>query len=96
MDDFGAGYSSLNILGNFHFDGIKLDLAFLKDMSKAKKELIRGVIQTAKQLGLKVLTEGVESDEQFEILKEVGCDQAQGYRFSKPLPFEEHIKTFNK
>ena len=61
-----------------------------------KKELIRGVIQTAKQLGLKVLTEGVESDEQFEILKEVGCDQAQGYRFSKPLPFEEHIKTFNK
>lgn len=93
MDDFGSGYSSLNTLGNFHFAGIKLDLAFLKDLTDAKKQLIHGVVKTAKQLGLEVLTEGVECEEHINLLKAVGCDQAQGYMFSMPLSLEDHIKN---
>ena len=95
MDDFGSGYSSLNALGDFKFSGIKLDLVFLRNLSKMKRELMRGIVITAKGLGLEVLTEGVESEEHLEFLREIGCDNAQGYLFSKPRPLESYLEDKN-
>ena len=91
MDDFGSGYSSLNNLGTFHFTGIKLDMVFLRDITPEKVALIKGIIATAQGLGLNVLTEGVETDRQFKILQDAGCNSAQGYRFSRPKPLEQHL-----
>lgn len=95
MDDFGSGYSSLNALGDFKFAGIKLDLVFLRNLSERKRELMRGIVFTAKGLGLEVLTEGVESEEHLEFLREIGCDNAQGYLFSKPRPLESYLEDRN-
>lgn len=95
MDDFGSGYSSLNDVGSIPFSGIKLDLVFLRDLTKQKEALINGIIKTAKKFGLEVLTEGVETSKQLELLRECGCDYAQGYKFSRPLPLEAHLNNPN-
>lgn len=92
IDDFGSGYSSLNLLTNVPVDILKLDKVFLKEpLSTEDKIVISSVIDMASQLGLKVLCEGVETEEQREFLAESKCDMIQGYYFSKPV--EE--KTFN-
>ena len=91
MDDFGSGYSSFSILKHFDFDLIKLDMEFLRDFENASatKTIITSIIDMAKQLGIQTLCEGVETEEQFEFLREVGCEKVQGYLFSKPLPRRE-------
>ncbi|MCR5113121.1 MAG: GGDEF domain-containing phosphodiesterase, partial [Acholeplasmatales bacterium] len=91
MDDFGSGYSSLNFLKNFDFDEIKLDMQFLSDFTEKSKTVIRNSIVMAKELGIQTLAEGVETQEQYDFLKSIGCEKAQGYLFSKPLPYEEVI-----
>lgn len=87
MDDFGAGYSSLNVLKELKFDSIKLDKEFLasfEENTRAQK-VIQGVIKMIKTLDVKVVTEGVETREQAEFLRNCGADLAQGYFFSRPV-----------
>lgn len=94
MDDFGSGYSSLNSMQKFTFDCLKLDMSFLADFNKSKnsKIIIESVIGMTKQLGIRTIAEGVETLEEAEYLKQVGCEQIQGFLYSKPCPFEEVSK----
>ncbi len=89
MDDFGSGYSSLNTLQEYSFDLIKLDMAFIRDIHNEKaNDIVAGVVQVAKKLGVGTLAEGVENEEQALFLEGVGCDMLQGFFYSHPLPLE--------
>lgn len=91
MDDFGSGYSSLNLLSKLPIDIIKLDRVFLKkgEMQESDRIIISCVVDMAKKLHITSLCEGVETKEQSNYLKEVGCQMQQGFYFSKPVPREE-------
>ena len=91
MDDFGSGYSSLNVLTKLPLDVLKLDKDFLDDFDNDPDEkiIIPSVIDMAKKLNLRVVCEGVETKEQVGFLREVGCDYAQGYFYSKPITQEQ-------
>ncbi len=91
LDDFGSGYSSLNTLKDFAFDVMKIDMSFLRnfDMNEKSKPILRNMVDLGKQLGMVTLCEGVETKEQFDFLRSIGCQRAQGYYFSKPLPLEQ-------
>lgn len=87
LDDFGAGYSGLNVLKEYEFDMMKIDMKFLSNFSgnqKAKK-VLKSIVSLANDLGMQTLTEGVETDEAFKFLKEIGCERLQGYLFGKPM-----------
>ena len=88
IDDFGSGYSSLNALKDLPADVLKLDREFLSDSAQpAKSEIIiRGIIDMAKRLSLRIVAEGVETPTQLAFLQDTGCDMIQGFIFSKPLP----------
>lgn len=94
IDDFGSGFSSLNLLKNLPVDVLKLDKEFFlkNSMTGRNKVVILNIIQLAKGLGLEVISEGVETQEQAEFLEKCGCDMAQGYLFYKPLQVEEFEK----
>ena len=91
MDDFGSGYSSLNLLKDINLDVIKIDMQFLKDSERNLKSsmIIKNIINMSEDLGIDTLTEGVETAKQFELLYDMGCNLYQGYYFSKPLPLED-------
>lgn len=91
IDDFGAGYSSLNLLKDMKTDILKLDKEFFRqgDLRKQDKIIVSNIIRMAKQLDMKVLSEGVETAKQSEFLKESSCDMAQGYLYAKPMPVNE-------
>ena len=91
MDDFGSGYSSLNILLETPFDVIKLDKKFMENMmvSNKGKLILEQVVLMADKLELALLAEGVETKEQIDLLENIGCDQVQGYYYAKPMPEEE-------
>jgi diguanylate cyclase (GGDEF)-like protein len=88
MDDFGTGYSSLGYLRSFPFDKIKIDRSFVRDVATNAEAaaIIRAVTSLGVALGMETVAEGVETEEQFERLREEGCTQVQGYLFSKPRP----------
>ena len=94
MDDFGTGYSSLNMLTSLPIDALKLDMQFVRTAFSEGGDtgMIAIVIEIAEMLGVPVIAEGVETEEQMLALKEMGCDIAQGYYFSKPVPAEEFEK----
>ena len=95
MDDFGSGYSSLNILKDFEFDELKLDMRFLSSFSQRSRRILSSVIQMAKEIDVHTLAEGVETEEQFRYLRNTDCEKAQGYYFGRPMPFDdlmEHLK----
>lgn len=97
MDDFGSGYSSLNMLSALPIDALKLDMKFIRNMTDSEKniKMLELMIGIAKYLKVPVIAEGVETGEQLGILKELGCDVVQGYYFSKPVPpveFESMIE----
>lgn len=98
MDDFGSGYSNFNNLDEYDFDLLKIDMVFLRDFgSRSKaKTLISIVVDMAKKLGLHTLCEGVETQEQSDFLREIGCERQQGYLFSKPIPEEEFLAKLAK
>lgn len=96
MDDFGSGYSSLNMLTTIPIDALKMDMKFIRNMQKDEKsmKLVELVLDIAKFLQVPVIAEGVETEEQLMLLKERGCDIIQGYYFSKPVPPDEFTKFF--
>ncbi len=91
MDDFGSGYSSLNILLETPFDVIKIDKKFMENMMVSDKGrlILEYVVRMAKKLNLGLLAEGVETRKQVDILHNIGCDQVQGFYYAKPMPEEE-------
>lgn len=98
MDDFGSGYSSLNMLKDVHVDVLKLDMGFLRsqDQSGRGGNILSAVVGMAKSLKLYVIAEGVEFLEQVEFLRSIGCYRVQGYYYSKPLPTEEYVKRMSR
>lgn len=91
IDDFGKGQSSLSLLKDIDVDILKIDKEFLHETENAERSriILRSVIAMAKELGMKVISEGVETDTQLEYLKSMGCNYFQGYYFSKPVPVDE-------
>jgi EAL domain-containing protein (putative c-di-GMP-specific phosphodiesterase class I) len=97
MDDFGSGYSSLNILKDLDVDIIKLDLNFLNgSISGRGGIIIRSVVQMAKWLRTPIIVEGVETTEQADFMMSIGCEYVQGYLYSKPLPEDEFLVQLKK
>lgn len=91
MDDFGSGYSSLNLLKGYFFDVLKIDMAFLGSSSERARKIISSIISMDKSIGTRSLAEGVETREQFEFLKNRGCEKVQVFFFGKPMPYEESL-----
>jgi EAL domain-containing protein (putative c-di-GMP-specific phosphodiesterase class I) len=91
MDDFGTGYSSLSYLRSFPFDKIKIDRSFVSELGKENDcvAIIRAVTRLGSSLGMTTTAEGVETEQQLEILRAEGCVQVQGYLFSRPKPLKE-------
>jgi EAL domain-containing protein (putative c-di-GMP-specific phosphodiesterase class I) len=88
LDDFGTGYSSLSYLRSFPFDKIKIDRSFVSELATREDSMaiIRAVTGLGRSLGIVTTAEGVENEAQLELLRREGCNQAQGYLFSKPRP----------
>lgn len=98
MDDFGSGYSSLNILLETPFDVIKLDKKFIENMMVSDKGrlILEQVVSMANKLELGLLAEGVETKEQIDLLQSIGCDYVQGYYYAKPMPADEFFTLLEK
>ena len=98
LDDFGSGYSSLNVLKDYQFDVLKIDMKFLAGFGTNEKavQILQNIVELSHQLHIVSLTEGVETEEQFDFLRSIGCNRAQGYLFSKPCPKEELYRKINE
>ena len=101
MDDFGSGYSSLNMLSSMPIDVLKMDKAFIQNIEHEEKDiqLVKLILDIAKNLNVPVVAEGVETKSQLELLRKLGCRLVQGYYFSRPLPaadFERDILCADK
>ena len=95
MDDFGSGYSSLNVLSSLDVDAIKLDAEFLRMDDEGKRKsmhIVESIINMAKTMGLPIITEGVETEDQVEFLDSLGCRYIQGFYYYRPMPIEEFEK----
>jgi len=94
IDDFGTGYSSMSLMKQFPIDTIKIDRSFVRDLPDDPEDqaIAHAIIRMGKALGMTVVAEGVETEEQLAFLRHHGCDQMQGYLFSKPLPAEKMVE----
>ena len=90
MDDFGTGYSSLSYLHSFPFDVLKIDRSFVGRMTEGDQplQIVRTIIELARVLGMDVVAEGIETREQYRLLREMGCRYGQGYLFARPMSAE--------
>lgn len=88
MDDFGSGYSSLNMLKDAPVDILKMDMKFLEDqgISGRGPEILASLVRMAKKLGMRTIAEGIETKEQGDFLRSVGCEYGQGYYYARPMP----------
>ena len=98
IDDFGTGYSSSAYLKEFDIDYLKIDQSFVRNLGPETSEqtLSEAIIVMAKKLELQVISEGIETTQQRDILETIGCDYGQGYLFSKPLPSEQFESLYLK
>lgn len=98
MDDFGSGYSSLNMLNQMKIDILKLDMKFIQNETSKpnEKSILNFVVNLAKWMKLNVVAEGVETDMQLEKLRAIGCDYAQGFLFAKPMPENQYCELLGK
>ena len=96
IDDFGTGYSSLNYLKNLPVDSLKIDRSFIHELEQNREDqaIVKGIIALAKSMNLKTIAEGVETEAQRSLISEFGCDVAQGFLFSRPLPIEEFDRSY--
>lgn len=96
MDDFGSGYSSLNLLKDIPFDVLKIDREFFSESitSKSSTWILKKIIEMAEGLGIHVLCEGVETAEQVQLLRDLGCQYVQGYYYSRPIPLSDFIEKY--
>lgn len=94
MDDFGSGYSSLNVLKDITVDILKLDMRFMVDGTSDNRgeNILASVVRMAKWLEMPVIAEGVEKKQQVEFLRSVGCEYVQGFYYAKPMPVDEYEK----
>ncbi len=94
LDDFGSGYSGLNVLKDYNFDLMKIDMAFLSEFSENRKAepIITSIVSLAQKIGMQTLSEGVETQEAYDFLKSIGCQRLQGFLFGKPMAKEELIQ----
>ena len=97
MDDFGSGYSSLDVLSSIRFDLLKFDMIFMKrfNESENRKIVLTELMHMATSLGIDTVCEGVETEEQVHFLQEIGCSKLQGFYFAKPLPVESILERYN-
>ncbi len=96
VDDFGTGYSSLSYIQRFPINGLKIDRSFISGGAQTENpKIVRTIIALAKSIGVKVVAEGVEEQNQLELLKAANCEYAQGYMFSKPISKEDVLKWFD-
>ena len=98
IDDYGTGYSSLSYMKSFPVDTLKVDRCFIIDIctDKADRAIVDSTIILAHNLNMAVISEGVEEAEQAELLRDMGCDQMQGYYFSRPLPAKDFAALYAK
>jgi EAL domain-containing protein (putative c-di-GMP-specific phosphodiesterase class I) len=98
IDDFGTGYSSLSYLHYFPIDTLKIDQSFIRDMQKnaSSMELVKSIIALGKNMKMHVIAEGVESKDEAKVLRDLGCDLAQGYYFAKPMSETDVTKFVNE
>ena len=97
MDDFGSGYSSLNVLKEVPVDILKLDrIFFVNEATKRSNDVVQSVIELAKKLDMETVAEGIETIPQVESLQKMQCDIIQGYVFAKPMPISEFEEKYNK
>jgi len=92
LDDFGTGYSSLGYLAHTRFNAIKIDRSFVQNAARGTREaiaIIRAVVALAESLGMATTAEGVETEQEHEMVQALGCTRAQGYYFGRPLPVHE-------
>ena len=96
LDDFGTGYSSLSYLKQFHIDYLKIDQSFVSHLTSESQDLVlcEAIIVMAHTLGIKVIAEGVETDQQKQMLQDIGCDFGQGYLFSRPVPADKFAQQW--
>lgn len=96
IDDFGSGYSTLNLLKDYDYDMLKIDMAFMLSNTERSRKIVQSIVQMNDRLNGASLCEGVETEEQFAFLKNIGCDFVQGYYFSAPKPFDELRQLMEK
>lgn len=90
VDDFGTGYSSMSYLQRFPIDTLKIDRSFVTHLDKhANRVIVRTIVNLAHSLGLSVVAEGIETEDQYLALREMGCEYAQGYHFSRPILLDQ-------
>ncbi|MCR5349599.1 MAG: EAL domain-containing protein [Acholeplasmatales bacterium] len=96
IDDFGSGYSSLNVLRDYSFNVLKMDMGLIDEFNINSKKIITSVINMSKKLGIRTLAEGVETEEQVSFLKNIGCEIIQGYYYAKPMPSKDFLEYLAK
>ena len=99
IDDFGSGYSSLNMLKDAPIDVLKLDMAFMRNLDNENERnniIVESIVELSKKLNIPVVVEGVESEKQVNFLKSIGAEVIQGYYFSKPIPTDEYEKLIEE
>jgi EAL domain-containing protein (putative c-di-GMP-specific phosphodiesterase class I) len=95
LDDFGTGYSSLSYLHEFNIDALKVDQSFVRRMlhDHRSEHIVKAIIQLGKGLDMEIITEGIETEEQFTRLAQMGCDYAQGYLIARPAPVDSFFES---
>ena len=98
LDDFGNGYSSFGMLQDYDFDILKMDISFVRNIGVNKKSesILRAIIDMAHQLGIRLVAEGAETEEQVAFLRANGCDYIQGYYYYKPMPENEFLQLLDE